>query len=163
MQSNDLRDSKQRNEEKTVNLPENIKRAASWNNVSPVVLDNLVHDFSSYTVDDITVNYKGSEMLISQLYDAAGAEADEQIEQEIFAFILDDNKTVDFAVSVINNLPEGHDSRQQVAIAMRDVVNKIERDDRTYRAVKRAHASCRWTVDVEVSDDNIVSVNVATS
>ena len=163
MQSNDLRDSKQRKKEKIVNLPENIKRAASWNNVSPMVLDSLVHDFSSYAVDNITVNYKGSEVPINQLYDAAGAEAAEQIEQEIFAFILGDKKTIDFAVSVINNLPEGHDSRQQVATAMCDVVNKIERDDSTYSAVKRAHASCRWTVDVEVSDNNIVYVNVATS
>lgn len=145
-----------------MDFPANIKKAANWNKVSPMVLDNLVHEFSSYVVDNITVNYKGDEVTINQMYDIMDAETVDQIEQNIFEIIYDNEKTIDFAVNVINNFPEGYDSLDHVAFAMQDVVNNNDfDDDYVHNAVKKAHKSSRWNIQVEISDDDNVSVNIS--
>lgn len=140
---------------------ENIKKAANWNNIPPMVLDNLVYFFSSCVAENTTINYKGTEVSIDQLYNTMDAETVEQIEQDIFQIVCDDKKTIDFAVGVINNSSEGHDKINPVAYAMWDVVNDNDfDDDYTHNAVKGAYKSCRWSIKVEVSDDNDVSVQI---
>lgn len=142
-------------------LTENIKNAANWNNISPMVLDNLVYLFSDCVVDNTNVNYKGDHVSINHMYDIMDAETVEQIEQDIFEIVCEDKKTIDFAVEVINNSPEGHDYSHRVASAMWDVVNDNDYDnDYTHAAVKRAYRSFRWNIKVEISDDNAVSVNI---
>ena len=112
-----------------MDFPENIKKAANWNKISPMVLDNIVSDFSSIIVDNITINHKENEVPIHQLYDIMDAETAEQIEQDIFETIYDDKKTIDFAVKIINNFPEGYDYHDHVVFAMQDVVNNNDFDD----------------------------------
>lgn len=144
-----------------MDFPENTKKAANWNKISPMVLDNLVHGFSSYVVENITINHKGNEVSIYQMYDIMDAETAEQIEQDIFGIIYDDKKTVDFAVNVINNFPDGYDYLNHVVFAMWDIVNNNDFDnDYVHNAVKKAYKSYRWNIQVEISDDNNVSVNI---
>lgn len=132
-----------------MDFSDNIKKAASWSNISPMVLDSLVYDFSNYVADNISLDYQGD------------AESIEQIEQNIFESIYDDKKTIDFAVAVINNLPEGHDKIDHVSSAMWDIVNDNEYDDDyVHTAVKKAYKSSRWDIDVEIFEDNNVSVIV---
>lgn len=85
----------------------------------------------------------------------------EQIEQEIFETIYDNKKTIDFAVNVINNFPEGYDYLNHVVFAMWDIVNNNDFDnDYVHNAVKKAYKSSRWNIQVEISDDNNVSLNI---
>ena len=141
---------------------ENIKKAASWNNIPPMVLDNLVYLFSDCVVNNTTVNYKGDQISIDHMRSTLDAETVEQIEQDIFEIVCDDEKTIDFAVEVINNSSEGHNKIYPVAYAMWDVVNDNDYDDDyTHAVVKRAYRSCHWNIEVEISDDNTVSVNIS--